>query len=102
MAQNRNDRKEDLLGAARKRLEEGGDAAVEQAAGREIRYRGQVVRQGTTAAPGSGLGRKRRATGGAGNDDVREKLRKIKQLFDEGLISRAEAEEKRSEILDRL
>lgn len=104
MANNRNSRKEELLAAARDRLVE---AADDDSQGREIRYRGQVVRQGGgSGAPGSGLGNSngggRRKRSGGENNDVRAALQKIKDLYSDGLISRAEAEKKRSEILDRL
>lgn len=91
-------RKEELLAAARDRLTEAADADDR---GREIRYRGQVVRQhGSSGAPGSGIGNSR--SGGDQSNDVRASLQKIKELYRDGLISRSEAEKKRSEILDRL
>lgn len=104
MADTRKSRKEELLSAARDRLtqekaaRDSGGASVDS--GPEIRYRGQVVRQGTGATPGSGA--IARSGGGGGNDDVRAALQKIKDLYRDGLISRTEAEKKRSEILDRL
>ena len=108
MSKDRNRRKDDLLAAARGRLEQGEESqsarrrpAAEEPAGREIMYRGQVMRQGSAGTPGSGIGRSKSASGG-GDDDIRAALQKIKQLYSEGLISRAEAEEKRSKILDRL
>ena len=104
MADDRIDRKEALLAAARERLVEAersqtSGKAGPSSSGPEIRYRGQVVRQSTSGTPGSGISSSR---SGAGDSDVRESLQKIKRLYREGLISRAEAEKKRSEILDRL
>jgi len=102
----RNSRKEELLAAARDRLTEEKEArdagrASAQDSGPEIRYRGKVVRQsGTGGAPGSPSGGRRGSS--AGNDEVRAALQKIKDLYREGLISRADAEKKRAEILDRL
>ena len=106
MAKDRNRRKEELLAAARDRLEQGEEetpaprAQAPEPPAREIIYRGQVVRQGSAGTPGSGIHRTKPA--GGGDDDVRAALQKIKQLYSEGLISRAEAEDKRSKILDRL
>lgn len=104
MAQDSSRSKADLLSAARERLsghepEAETDTAEEAAPTREIRYRGQVVKAGTGAAPGSGL---RKKNSGGPSSDVRAALLQIKQLYTDGLISRAEAERKRSEILDRL
>lgn len=102
----RNSRKEELLAAARDRLteekaaRESGRASSEDS-GPQIRYRGQVMRQSSSGTPGSGIGGKS-AGRSSGNDDVRIALEKIKALYRDGLISRAEAEKKRSEILDRL
>ena len=98
-------RREELLAAARRRLSEEGEPIADdwptESAGPELRYRGQVVRQGNAGTPGSGIGRQRKATSQP-NGDVRASLQKIKQLYQEGLISRADAERKRAEILDRL
>lgn len=98
-------RRDDLLRAARERLTAAEPSAKDQAAPAdevEIRYRGQVVRQRQSlGTPGGGVGRSTRA-GGGGGDDVRAALEKVKGLYRDGLISRAEAERKRTEILDRL
>ena len=98
-------RKEELLAAAREQLttEKNARAAGTTTAqgAPEIRYRGQVLRGGSAGTPGSGIGAKP-AGGAAGSDDVRGALQKVKELFHDGLISRAEAEKKRSEILGRL
>jgi len=107
MADDRLGRKEALLAAARERLTEEQSArqagtAAPASTGPEIRYRGQVVRQSTAGTPGSGITSRPTGRAGAGNDDVRAALQKIKDLYRDGLISRAEAEKKRSEILDRL
>lgn len=97
-------RKEELLAAAREQLtnEKAARASgtTSGPATPEIRYRGQVVRGGSAGTPGSGIGAKPAARGGDG--DVRAALQKVKELFHDGLISRAEAEQKRSEILSRL
>lgn len=104
MANSRKSRKEELLAAARDRLVEAANG--EEDRGPEIRYRGQVVRQGGgSGTPGSGIGNSRsgrRSSSGGKDNDVRDALQKIKDLYSDGLISRAEAEKKRSEILDRL
>lgn len=97
MANDRLSRKEQLLAAARDRLVD--DGRTEEDSGPEIRYRGKVVRQGTGRTPGAGGGSR---SSGGGSDDVRAALEKIKGLYRDGLISRAEAEKKRQEILDRL
>ena len=100
MAKDRNSRKEELLAAARDRLVE--EADRESGSGPEIRYRGQVVRRsGGGGTPGSGISNGRSASNGQSND-VGAALQKVKDLYRDGLISRAEAEKKRSEILDRL
>lgn len=97
-------RKEALLAAAREQLttekEARSNGGVDPDAGPEIRYRGQVLKTGAAGTPGSGIRRTpSRSTGG---DDVRAALQKVKDLYHDGLISRAEAEKKRSEILGRL
>lgn len=108
MADDRIDRKEALLAAARERLTQEQEAAAAGKAspansGPEIRYRGQIVRQSTSGTPGAPSNRSGGGNGGGGgNDDVRAALLKIKALYRDGLISRAEAEKKRSDILDRL
>lgn len=109
MAEDRRKRRDQLLNAARDRLsaEEEASAAPERGRAsqvREVRYRGQVVRQGTTGVPGGGstARRARSGSGGGGKDDVQVALEKVKRLYKEGLISRAEAEKKRADILDRL
>ena len=71
-----------------------------------IMYRGQPVagRGGTggraPGAPGSGGGGSSRNDGGGA--DVKEALRKLTQLFNDGLITTAEYDAKRAEILNRL
>lgn len=110
MAEDRSGRKQELLEAARNRLVQDHDSDDDVESGPEIRYRGQVLRTGRgLSAPGAGSvarqssrGRTRAAGASGGSDDVREALEKIKALYKDGLISRAEAERKRSEILDRL
>ena len=100
-------RKEELLAAAREQLtnEKHARAAGTSngSAAPEIRYRGQVLRGGSAGTPGSGIGTKpARGVAGGGGDDVRAALQKVKDLYHDGLISRAEAEQKRTEILGRL
>ncbi len=98
-------RKEELLAAAREQLTNEKHARAtgtsNGSAAPEIRYRGQVLRGGSAGTPGSGIGAQS-ARGGGGGDDVRAALQKVKDLYHDGLISRAEAEQKRSEILGRL
>lgn len=69
-------------------------------------YRGQPVagRGGggrAPGAPGSGGGGASKSKGGGAND-VKEALAKLTQLYNDGLISTAEYDTKRAEILDRL
>lgn len=69
-------------------------------------YRGQPVagRGGGGRAPGApGGGTPRPSSGGGGaDDDINDTLRKLTQLFNDGLITKAEFDAKRGEILDRL
>lgn len=111
MAEDRKSRRDELLNAARTRLAQVEEAADDgggssEPVGREIRYRGQVMRQSSTGTPGSGIGKRSSGRSGGkgsgGGEDVRAALQNIKDLYQDGLISRAEAERKRSEILDRL
>jgi len=71
----------------------------------EIMYRGQPVagRGGgrTPGAPGGGGSRGSNSKGGDAVD-VKDALRKLTQLYNDGLITTAEYDAKRSEILDRL
>ena len=73
----------------------------------EIMYRGQPVagRGGgggrTPGAPGGGGQRGSKSKGGDAVD-VKDALRKLTQLYNDGLITTAEYDAKRSEILDRL
>ncbi|MEM7096520.1 MAG: SHOCT domain-containing protein [Actinomycetota bacterium] len=101
-------RKEELLAAARERLaaeHAARDGGGSVSGSPEIRYRGQVLRGGANGTPGSGIGHGSPASAhgsnGAGGD-IRSALQQIKDLQADGLISRAEAERKRSEILGRL
>ncbi len=83
-------------------------------AGRDngIMYRGQPVagRGGRGGrAPGSPSGGGRGGGGGrstssnsGGNADVKEALSKLTNLFNDGLITQAEYDAKRAEILDRI
>lgn len=80
--------------------------------GGQIMYRGQPVGRGSGGgAPGSpggggGGGRRRPAPkqgqSASGDGDVKEALRKLTQLFTDGLITTAEYDAKRAEILNRL
>lgn len=108
----REDRKAALMRAARERLTHEDPAAPKApardvsdtggvGAGREVMYRGKKVRMGNAGTPGGGVGRAP-ARGGGGSNDVRAALEKLNNLYREGLISKAEAEAKRAEILDRL
>ena len=76
---------------------------------RQVLYRGQPVagRGGGGGAPGSpgssgGAPGSPRGNSGGGGADVKEALRKLTQLFNDGLITTAEYDAKRAEILDRL
>ena len=78
-------------------------------AGGQIMYRGRPVGNGrgggAPGSPGSGGGQGRPAPKAAasGDDgDVKEALRKLTQLFNDGLITTAEYDAKRAEILNRL
>jgi len=72
----------------------------------QIMYRGKPVAGrggsggGAPGSPGSGGGRPAGNTGAGA--DVKEALRKLTQLFNDGLITTAEYDAKRAEILDRL
>ncbi len=78
-------------------------------AGGQIMYRGKPVGRagggggGAPGAPGSSRGRPP-ANQGQANDggDVKDALRKLTQLFNDGLITTAEYDAKRAEILNRL
>jgi len=73
-------------------------------------YRGQpVAGRGKGRAPGAptGSGGATRTNAGssdvsADGDAVKASLQKVTQLFNDGLITKAEFDAKRSEILDRL
>ncbi len=70
-------------------------------------YRGQPIagRGGarTPGAPGGGGAGVRSSTGSASADsDIKDSLRKLTQLFNDGLITKTEFDAKRGEILDRL
>ncbi len=72
----------------------------------QIMYRGQPVagrgaRGGRApGAPGAPGGGQRQSSGGGA--DVKEALRNLTQLYNDGLITTAEYDAKRGEILDRL
>ena len=80
--------------------------------GQQIMYRGKPVgggsgRPGGSApgAPGSSSRGRQAAAKSGGNDeggDVKEALRKLTQLFNDGLITTVEYDAKRAEILNRL
>lgn len=84
-----------------------GAAEEEPKSSRGVMYRGQPVagRGGGGGAPGSpsGRGRGRSAPSSSGGSaDVKEALSKLTNLFNDGLISQAEYDVKRAEILDRI
>lgn len=89
----------------RKKKPSGGDKRGRSSSS-EILYRGQPVagRGGSggraPGAPGGGGGQKPSSSGGGA--DVKDALRKLTQLFNDGLITTAEYDAKRAEILDRL
>ncbi len=77
--------------------------------GGQIMYRGKPVgKSGGSSAPGApgNANRGGQSAGGASQDqeggDVKEALRKLTQLFNDGLITTAEYDAKRAEILNRL
>lgn len=70
-----------------------------------IMYRGKPVAGGgsggrTPGAPGTG--RNKKPSSGAGVSNVKDALRSLTQLYNDGLITTAEYDTKRAEILDRL
>jgi len=75
-----------------------------------LMYRGKVIRQGggTPGAPSAkgrapttrGAGRSTAAGSGSGN--LKVALERLTDLYTDGLITKAEYEKKRSQILDRL
>ncbi len=74
-------------------------------AGAPIMYRGKPVAQsGSSGAPGAPGAARRRPSQSSSNEggDVKEALRKLTQLFNDGLITTAEYDAKRAEILNRL
>ena len=62
---------------------------------REVRYRGQVVRPASSGSSRSS------ASADSARLEAEEAIEQIKKLFHEGLITRAEAEKKRKEIMER-
>ncbi len=74
----------------------------------QILYRGKPVAGrggrggGAPGSPGSSGGAPGRGNSDGGGADVKEALRKLTQLFNDGLITTAEYDAKRAEILDRL
>ncbi len=73
-----------------------------------IMYRGKPVGPaggggGAPGAPGSSnRNRPQPERSGDGGGDVKEALRKLNQLFSDGLITKSEFEAKKAEILNRL
>lgn len=77
-------------------------------------YRGRPVRMGSGGIPGAGSTQKKgtqfRGAGGAKNkskkpagaDQLKTALNKLTELYKEGLITKAEYDAKRRQILDRL
>lgn len=80
--------------------------------GETMMYRGRRIRKGSGAIPGAGSsqakGRQfRGSTGekkrkGSGTDQLKAALSKLNELHEEGLITQAEYDAKRLQILDRL
>lgn len=72
----------------------------------QMMYRGQPVngRGGgrTPGAPGGGGPRHTGRPVGGGSPDIRAALQDLSDLYADGLISKADYERKRSEILDRM
>ncbi|MGH1502935.1 MAG: SHOCT domain-containing protein [Acidimicrobiales bacterium] len=82
--------------------------------GEVVMYRGRPVRRPSAGGAGrrstgasfrntssKGAGRGRRP-GGGGGGDVRDALERLNELYADGLISRADFDKKRQQILDRL
>lgn len=72
----------------------------------QILYRGQPVAgrggRGGSAPGAPGSSAPRGGNSGGSGTDVKETLRKLTQLYNDGLITTAEYDAKRAEILDRL
>ena len=109
-----NDRKKQNLEVLRNAVDKGrsgGNGAPGSGGGsgdgNQIMYRGKPVgrsggRGGAPGAPG-GAARAPKNQGQANDSgDVKEALRKLTQLFNDGLITTAEYDAKRAEILNRL
>ena len=102
----------ELLKGAVERNREAGRAKPEKPSGGASRpgmmYRGKpVAGRGSggraPGAPGGGGGGSAPAPSSSGDSaDVKEALRKLTTLFNDGLITQAEYDAKRSEILDRI
>ncbi len=107
MANDRKKRNLEVLKNAVDKDRQGGGAPGSGGGGsnNQIMYRGKPVgRSGGGGAPGSpgSSGGRTRPTPQPEGGDVKEALRKLTQLFNDGLITTAEYEAKRAEILNRL
>ena len=108
MANDRKKRNLEVLKNAVDKDRNGGKGAPgsgSKSPGAPIMYRGKPVGQsGSSGAPGApGASRQRPPQSSSnGGGDVKEALRKLTQLFNDGLITTAEYDAKRAEILDRL
>jgi len=97
-----------LRGAVERDRQRGSDAGKKpkkEGARPGMMYRGQPVagRGGGGRAPGApGGGGAQRGGSSGGDSDVQASLQKLTQLFNDGLITKAEFDAKRGEILDRL
>ena len=108
MANDRKKRNLEVLKNAVDKDRQGGGAPGSGGGGsnNQIMYRGKPVGRsgggGAPGSPGSSGGRTRPTPQPNEGGDVKEALRKLTQLFNDGLITTAEYEAKRAEILNRL
>ena len=109
MANDRKKRNLEVLKNAVDKDRAGGNGAPgsgNKSPGAPIMYRGKPVGRsgssGAPGAPGAGRGQPAQQSSSGGGGDVKEALRKLTQLFNDGLITTAEYDAKRAEILDRL
>lgn len=113
MSEDRKQKKLDLL----KNAVENGRGTKPKSGGKSqgggdsrIMYRGRPVGGsggggGAPGAPGSGSRRpapEQSPGSGGGDGDIQEAMRKLNQLFNNGLINKSEYEAKKAEILNRL
>ncbi|MEM7323287.1 MAG: SHOCT domain-containing protein [Actinomycetota bacterium] len=98
------------------------ESPTEAADGEMVMYRGRPIRRGSLPAPGAGSSARkpasfrgaggskpRRRAGATGTgkkgvsvDRVKQALATLNEMYDEGLITKAEFDSKRRQLLDRL